>query len=168
MTNINKSFVFYSFSHKGQEFLERVNDATVHRNSQHDDSKQNRHKKLKGLCKTKWVVRFEAIDNLWIYRHMYSCAATFWSILICMLKKSAAWSSGTARGFYIRRREFVCVWPRMTRILQSKYLRGAVDSKIASSFPHHLHLFVRFKFVVGLKILSWLGTTSNRSTIDLR
>ena len=53
MTNINKSFVFYSFSHKGQEFLERVNDATVHRNSQHDDSKQNRHKKLKGLCKTR-------------------------------------------------------------------------------------------------------------------
>ena len=54
--------LFFNASHKRQGFFERIN--VIERDQQLPDArKRSKQKKLKGLCKTRWLARFEAIDN---------------------------------------------------------------------------------------------------------
>ena len=59
ITDINATYLFFSASHKCQGFFEKVFDI-IHSRDQAHHSLQ---KKLKGLCKTRWVERFEAFEN---------------------------------------------------------------------------------------------------------
>ena len=64
ISEINEIFLFFHASHKRQGFLERVIDIVVERDQQPPDARQHsQQKKLKGLCETRWVARFEAIHN---------------------------------------------------------------------------------------------------------
>ena len=56
---INEAFLFLDKSHKRQGYFERI-IAIVHGRDDADNTKQ---KKLKGLCKTRWVERFETFQN---------------------------------------------------------------------------------------------------------
>lgn len=62
ITAVNAAYLFLNASHKRQGFFERVLDIVNGRETEtpqpHSDQR-----KLKGLCKTRWVERFEAIDN---------------------------------------------------------------------------------------------------------
>ncbi|KAG1714421.1 repressor of the inhibitor of the protein kinase [Nymphon striatum] len=64
ITEVNETYLFFNASHKRQGFLERVIDIVVARDRQLPEGrKHSKQHKLKGLCKTRWVARFEAIDN---------------------------------------------------------------------------------------------------------
>ena len=61
---INKTFLFFNTSHKRHGFLKCVIDIFVERDQHLPHArKHTQQKKLKGLCKTRWVARFKAIDN---------------------------------------------------------------------------------------------------------
>ena len=73
-------FLFFHASQKRQAFIESVVDIVMER-----QKNKTRQRKLKGLCKTRWVERFEAIENfldlrpstltacetLWVHPHAY-------------------------------------------------------------------------------------------------
>ncbi|KAG1650934.1 repressor of the inhibitor of the protein kinase [Nymphon striatum] len=64
ITEVNETYLFFNASHKRQGFLERVIDIVVARDRQLPEGrKHSKQHKLKGLCKTRWVARFETIDN---------------------------------------------------------------------------------------------------------
>ncbi|KAG1704769.1 repressor of the inhibitor of the protein kinase [Nymphon striatum] len=64
ITEVNETYLFFNASHKRQGILERVIDIVVARDRQLPEGrKHSEQHKLKGLCKTRWVARFEAIDN---------------------------------------------------------------------------------------------------------
>lgn len=64
ITEVNETYLFFNASHKRQGFLERVIDIVVARDRQLPEGRKHTEQhKLKGLCKTRWVARFEAIDN---------------------------------------------------------------------------------------------------------
>ncbi|KAK6166338.1 hypothetical protein SNE40_023058 [Patella caerulea] len=62
ITVVNGCFLFLDASHKRQEFLVRIIDLLAAREGTGGKVKLMQHK-LKGLSKTRWVERFEAIDN---------------------------------------------------------------------------------------------------------
>lgn len=59
VTAVNNAFLFFNLSHKRQGFFEKVMKILHAREGQN----LQRQKKLKGLCKTRWVERFQAFDN---------------------------------------------------------------------------------------------------------
>ncbi|KAJ8050244.1 Zinc finger MYM-type protein 1 [Holothuria leucospilota] len=59
VTAVNEEHLFLSASHKRQGFFEKV-IVILH---SRDEGQHSRQQKLKGLCKTRWVERFEAFDN---------------------------------------------------------------------------------------------------------
>ena len=59
ITALNDAHLFLKSSHKCQGFFENVIKILTTR----DSGIKSNQKKLKGLCKTRWVERFEAIDN---------------------------------------------------------------------------------------------------------
>ena len=61
ITAVNATFLFFSVSHKRQDYLENVIDIILEKDS--SEINRRRQYKLKGLCKTRWVERFEAIAN---------------------------------------------------------------------------------------------------------
>ncbi|KAG1672352.1 repressor of the inhibitor of the protein kinase [Nymphon striatum] len=64
ITEVNETYLFFNASHKRQGFLERVINIVVARDRQLPEGRNHsKQHKLKGLCKTIWVARFEAIDN---------------------------------------------------------------------------------------------------------
>ena len=60
---INSVFLFLNKSHKRQGFFEKVLDI-VHAKDAEDEVYHTKQRKVKGLCKTRWVERFEAFDNI--------------------------------------------------------------------------------------------------------
>lgn len=59
ITTINDTYLFFNASHKRQGFFEKVIEIIHSR----DAIQHSLQRKLKGLCKTRWVERFEAFDN---------------------------------------------------------------------------------------------------------